>query len=51
VMSIRGQAIWTKMTSPGGKLTALACHLTGNTKGGSITVLLTSGLTGLESAV
>jgi hypothetical protein len=23
-----GQASWAKMTSPGGKLTALVCHLT-----------------------
>jgi hypothetical protein len=28
MMSFRGQANWTKMTSPGGKLRALACHLT-----------------------
>jgi hypothetical protein len=26
--SFRGQASWAKMTSPGGKLTALTCHLT-----------------------
>jgi len=26
--SFRGQAIWAKMTSPGDKLTALACHPT-----------------------
>jgi len=26
--SFRGQASWAKMTSHGGKLTALACHLT-----------------------
>jgi hypothetical protein len=26
--SFRGQASWVKMTSPEGKLTALACHLT-----------------------
>jgi hypothetical protein len=26
--SLRGQASWAKMTSLGGKLTALACHLT-----------------------
>jgi hypothetical protein len=25
--SFRGQASWANMTSPGGKLTALACHL------------------------
>jgi hypothetical protein len=24
--SFRGQASWAKMTSPGGKLKALACH-------------------------
>jgi hypothetical protein len=28
MMSFRGQASWAKMTSPGGKLTALACHPT-----------------------
>jgi len=28
MMSLRGQASWTKMTSLGGKLSALACHLT-----------------------
>jgi hypothetical protein len=28
MMSFRGQASWAKMTSPWGKLTALACHLT-----------------------
>jgi hypothetical protein len=39
--SLRGQANWTKMMSPGA----------GNTKGRSITVPLTSCLTGLESAV
>jgi hypothetical protein len=27
-MSFRGQACWAKMTSSGGKLTALACHPT-----------------------
>jgi len=27
-MSFRGQAKWAKMTSPGVKLTALACHPT-----------------------
>jgi len=27
-MSFRGQASWAKMTSPGGKLTALAYHPT-----------------------
>jgi hypothetical protein len=27
-MSFKGHASWAKMTSPGGKLTALACHLT-----------------------
>ena len=27
-MSFRWQASWAKMTSPGGKLTALACHPT-----------------------
>jgi hypothetical protein len=26
--SFRGQACWAKMMSPGGKLTALVCHLT-----------------------
>ncbi len=26
--SFRGQASWAKMTSPGGKLTAPACHPT-----------------------
>jgi hypothetical protein len=26
--SLRGQASWAKMTSPGGKLIALGCHLT-----------------------
>jgi hypothetical protein len=26
--SFRGQASWEKVTSPGGKLTALACHPT-----------------------
>jgi hypothetical protein len=26
--SFRGQASWAKMTSPGGKLTTLACHPT-----------------------
>ncbi len=26
--SFIGQVSWAKMTSPGGKLTALACHLT-----------------------
>jgi len=26
--SLRGQASWAKMTSPGGKLTAMACHPT-----------------------
>jgi hypothetical protein len=25
--SLRGQASWANMTSPGGKLTALVCHL------------------------
>jgi hypothetical protein len=25
-MSFRGQARWAKMTSPGGKLAAQACH-------------------------
>jgi hypothetical protein len=30
MMSSRGQASWAKMTSPGGKLTALACHPTKN---------------------
>jgi hypothetical protein len=28
MMSFRWQASWAKMTSPGGKLTALACHPT-----------------------
>jgi hypothetical protein len=28
MMSFRGQAGWAKMTSPGGKLTALGCHPT-----------------------
>jgi hypothetical protein len=28
MMSFRGQASWAKMTSLGGKLTALACHPT-----------------------
>jgi hypothetical protein len=28
MMSLRGQASWAKMTSPWGKLTALACHPT-----------------------
>ncbi len=28
MMSLRGQASWAKITSPGGKLTALACHPT-----------------------
>jgi hypothetical protein len=28
MMSFRGQASWAKMMSPGGKLTALACHPT-----------------------
>jgi hypothetical protein len=28
MMSFRGQANWTKMMAFGGKLTALACHLT-----------------------
>jgi hypothetical protein len=28
LMSLRGHASWAKMTSPGGKLTALACHPT-----------------------
>jgi hypothetical protein len=28
MMSFRGQAIWAKIMSPWGKLTALACHLT-----------------------
>jgi len=28
MMSLRGQASWTKMTSLGGKQTALACHPT-----------------------
>ncbi len=28
MMSFRGQASWAKMTSPWGKLTVLACHLT-----------------------
>ncbi len=28
MMSFRGQAGWAKMTSAGGKLTALACHPT-----------------------
>ncbi len=28
MMSFRGQASWAKMTSPGGELTALVCHLT-----------------------
>jgi hypothetical protein len=27
-LSLRGQAGWAKMTAPGGKLTALACHRT-----------------------
>ncbi len=31
-MSIRGQAVLAKMTSPGAKLTALACHLTEKVK-------------------
>jgi hypothetical protein len=26
MISFRGQASWAKMMSPGGKLTALACH-------------------------
>jgi hypothetical protein len=39
--SLRGQASWAKMTSLGA----------GNTKGGSITVLLTSCLTGLDWSV
>jgi hypothetical protein len=26
--SLKGQARWAKMTSPGGKLAALACHPT-----------------------
>jgi hypothetical protein len=30
MISFRGQASWAKMTSPGGKLTALACQLTKN---------------------
>jgi hypothetical protein len=28
ILAFGGQDIWAKMTSPGGKLTALACHLT-----------------------
>jgi hypothetical protein len=28
MMSLRGKASWAKMTSPGGKLTAPACHPT-----------------------
>ncbi len=28
VPSLRGQACWAEMTSPGGKLTMLACHPT-----------------------
>jgi hypothetical protein len=28
MMSVGGQDIWAKMTSPEGKLTALACHPT-----------------------
>jgi hypothetical protein len=28
MMSLGEQASWAKMTSPGGKVTALACHLT-----------------------
>ncbi len=28
MMSFKGQPSWAKMTSPGGKLTALTCHLT-----------------------
>jgi len=28
MMSLRGQPNWAKMMSLGGKLTALACHLT-----------------------
>jgi hypothetical protein len=28
MMSFRGQASYAKMMTPGGKLTALACHLT-----------------------
>jgi hypothetical protein len=27
-MSVRGQASWARMTSPGGKLIALVCHST-----------------------
>jgi hypothetical protein len=30
--SFRGQASWAKMMSPGGKLTALACHPTTKSK-------------------
>jgi hypothetical protein len=30
MMSFRGQASWGKMTLPGGKLRALACHQTKN---------------------
>jgi len=33
-MSFRGQASWAKMTSPGGKLTAMACHPTKNVQSG-----------------
>jgi hypothetical protein len=32
MMSYRGQASWAKMMSPGGKLTAPACHLTKRVK-------------------
>jgi hypothetical protein len=28
MMSLRGKASWAKMTSLGGKLTSLACHMT-----------------------
>jgi hypothetical protein len=38
MMSFRGQASWTKMTSPGGKLTALAYHQTKKC-GGKLTAL------------
>jgi len=31
-MSLRGQARWAKMMSPGGELTALACYLTKKVK-------------------
>ncbi len=41
--SFRGQTCWAKMTSPGVKLTALACHPNKNvTKAGKLTYLTTN---------